>query len=335
MRVRVYLHDFASADAGMGVRACAVEDAGWDGLLLTDSQCLTADVFVALTLAAAATEHLEVGTCVTNAVTRHPSVVASAISAVQQASGGRALLGLSTGDSALLQVGLRPQRHDEFVADLERIHAYLHGEAVDQSGYSSRLSWLGDDQLPVPVQVFGSGPRMIAAASGVADRVTVAVGARREVVADRVKIARDARRRAGLDPDGLDLGAYVIVGVAEDPAAARDLVRGNVAIFAHFQRGDTVLSPEDSKVVGAVTEQWEERAHGVTTSRQTAVLTDDYIDHFAVLGDPATCAARLRELMALGLSHLVLIGASRDADPSALNANLDRIAGEVLPALRD
>jgi alkanesulfonate monooxygenase SsuD/methylene tetrahydromethanopterin reductase-like flavin-dependent oxidoreductase (luciferase family) len=65
------------------------------------------------------------------------------------------------------------------------------------------------------------------------------------------------------------------------------------------------------------------------------VLTDDYIDHFAVLGDATTCAGRLRELAALGLSHLVLIGASRDVDDSALNANLDRIAAEILPTLRD
>lgn len=333
--LRAYLHEFASADAGaMAHRAQQVEAGGWDGLLLTDSQCLTPDVFVALTLAATATERLEVGTCVTNAVTRHPSVVASAISSVQQASGGRAVLGLSTGDSALMQVGLRPQHHDDFVRDLGRIHAYLNGEAVDEHGYASRLAWLDDAQSPVPLQAFASGPRTVASAACVAERLTLAVGARPELVAARLKDARNARAAGGLDPDALDLGAYVIVGVDDDPRRARDLVRGNVAIFAHFQRGADDLPAADRTVVAAVTEQWEERAHGVAASRQAAQLSDDFIDHFAVLGDASACASRLRELVGLGLHHLVVIGASRDVEASVLDANLRRIGDEVLPAVR-
>jgi 5,10-methylenetetrahydromethanopterin reductase len=63
-------------------RARDVAAAGWDGLLVTDNQCLTADVFVALTLAAAAAERPRGRHMVTNAVTRHPSIVASAISSV-------------------------------------------------------------------------------------------------------------------------------------------------------------------------------------------------------------------------------------------------------------
>ena len=55
-----------------------VERDGWDGLMLTDSQNLAPDVYVALALAARNTERIHLGTGVTNPVTRHPAVTASA-----------------------------------------------------------------------------------------------------------------------------------------------------------------------------------------------------------------------------------------------------------------
>ena len=65
-------------------------------------------------------------------------------------------------------------------------------------------------------------------------------------------------------------------------------------------------------VVGEVTRRWEEATHGVAASAQADALTDDFIDHFAVVGSADEVTDRLRDLIALGLDHLVLIGASRD-----------------------
>lgn len=330
---RVYLHDFAAADATiMGERAVAVESAGWDGLLLADSQNLTPDVFVALTMAAAATNRLELGTAVTNAVTRHPAVIAAAISSLQVASRGRAVLGLGRGDSALLQLGLRPQARLAFENDARRIRAYLNGATVDEAGYPSRIQWLPtSDYRPVPLQVFASGPLLTADAALVADRLTIVVGARPERVSARVETAKASRRAAGLDPEGLDLGAYLIVGVDDDLARARDLVRGNAGIFAHFQRDDVTLDPADGAVVAAVTQRWEEATHGLAVSAQSSALTDEFLDHFAVVGTHDQCVARLRDLLRLGIDHLVLIGASRDIPQEAA----DRNATAALAAVRE
>ena len=53
------------------------EAAGWDGMAVVDSQNLAGDSYVALAIAAGATEHLGLGTGVTNPFTRHPAVTAS------------------------------------------------------------------------------------------------------------------------------------------------------------------------------------------------------------------------------------------------------------------
>src|ERR1043166_6458601 len=113
--------------------ARSAEEAGWDGMLVVDSQNLAGDAYVGLTLAAQATTRLRLGTGVTNPFTRPPAVTASAIASVQVASNGRAVLGIGRGDSSLAYLGLAPAPVAVFGAYLERVQRYLRGEAVEFS----------------------------------------------------------------------------------------------------------------------------------------------------------------------------------------------------------
>src|SRR3954470_9743355 len=88
--------------------AARVEAAGYDGLLLVDSQNLAGDTYVALTACALATSTLQLATGVTNPFTRHPAATAAAIASVNAESGGRAVLGIGRGDSALAHLGRAP-----------------------------------------------------------------------------------------------------------------------------------------------------------------------------------------------------------------------------------
>ena len=99
-------------------------------MVVVDSQNLSGDPYVALTIAAGVTERLKLGTGVTNTSTRHPAATAAGIASVHVASGGRAALGIGRGDSALAHLGFAPAP----VADLESyirvVRAYLRGESV-------------------------------------------------------------------------------------------------------------------------------------------------------------------------------------------------------------
>ena len=79
-----------------------------------------------------------------------------------------------------------------------------------------------------------------------------------------------------------------------------------------------------------MTQRWEEATHGVAASPQADALTDDFVDHFAVVGDHTTVTRQLRELLGLGLGHLVLIGPSRDVP----NPEFDAHNAAVLTAAR-
>lgn len=160
-----------------GMMAAAVEAAGWDGIYFADTQNLTGEVHVSLGLAAASTKRMTLATGVTNPVTRHAAVTASAIATVQAASGGRAVLGIGRGDSSLGYLGRRPASVATFEICLRQLRGYLHGESVDLDGSSSRNVWIAEaTTAPVPIDVAATGPKVIALAARYADRVTFAVG---------------------------------------------------------------------------------------------------------------------------------------------------------------
>jgi 5,10-methylenetetrahydromethanopterin reductase len=335
-----YLRSYPLPD-DVRAHAVAAEDDGWDGLLLTDTQNLSMDVVGSLYLAASVTTRLRLGTAVTNLVTRHPAVVASTFATLHRISGGRAHIGVGRGDTALELVGIRPPSAREFEQQVGRLQTYLRGGVVDVDGFGSRITWLPlpvDDGVgggKVPVDVFGSGPHVITAGARLADRLTVTVGAEPDRVEWAVQTARQARASAGLDPKGLDIGAFVVVGVGTNQEALDELVRGNASISAHFQRGSqSSLSTADAAVVADVTAHYDDYHHGLEHAAQSDSLPDDFLRRFCVIGSPDECVQRLGRLIACGLSHVTVVGGSRDIDPTVRQRSEHLVAKEVLPALR-
>src|SRR6187397_429051 len=177
--MQLWMTTVASA-RGAQRQAQEIEAAGWDGMLVVDSQNLSGDPYVALALAAVATSRIGLGTGVTNSVTRHAAATATAITSVNRISNGRAVLGIGRGDSALAHLGRAPARLAQFERYLRQLQLYLSGEPVafdeidiptdvapPMSGLhlhdappSSRIAWIAGG-AKVPVEVAASGPKVI------------------------------------------------------------------------------------------------------------------------------------------------------------------------------
>ena len=78
----------------------AAEEAGVRVLGFGDVPSINRETFVTLGLCARATKAARPGPTVSNPVIRHPLVLASGVATVDEFSGGRAFLGLATGNSA-------------------------------------------------------------------------------------------------------------------------------------------------------------------------------------------------------------------------------------------
>ncbi len=329
--MEVWLHAFAFPHR-VAETARWAEERGFDGMLVADSQNLNADVWIELALAAAATSRLRLGPGVTNPATRHPAVTASAAATLQEESGGRAVLGLGRGDSALARIGREPVPVAELERALAVVQGFLSGESVELDDGPSEIGWIAASPQPkVPVMVAATGPHVIAVAARRAERVDFTVGAEPDRLAWAVGGARSAAV-AG-EPS---LGAFVNIGVHGDRAVARDLVRGSTAIFARFA---TEGAPADglSEVTRSGIERlgadYDEARHGQAGAAHARGLEDGFIDRFAVVGTPDEVVERLRAIEATGIERVVAVPGSLDADPDLLAESNELFAAEVLPRI--
>ena len=334
------------------------ESAGFDGMLVVDSQNLAGDPYVGLTLAAAATSALKLGTGVTNPATRHPAATAAAIASLQAVSDGRTVLGIGRGDSALAHLGAAPVPAELLEQYIVVVRAYLRGDDVpfaDLQQYmaagvrpidalgladrptSSRFSWLPRDLPPVPVEVAATGPRVLTLAALHADRVMLAVGADPSRVSWAIDHIRSQRIVAGLDPV-MPIGAYVNLVCHDDIDAARSLISGGLATFARFSVMDgavrTPIADAQRQVLIDVHGAYDMTHHTQAGSPQTGRLTTEFTDRFGIVGSADRCVQRLAELVALGVDRFVITGPSLGADPTASAVATKNLTQLVMPALR-
>jgi 5,10-methylenetetrahydromethanopterin reductase len=346
---------------GTIVRAARkVEEEGWDGLALGDSQNLAGDPYVELAVAASVTSRIGLGVAVTNPVTRHPAATATAIASVQVESEGRAVLGIGRGDSALAHIGLSPAPVPVFEAYVRRLQGYLRRDEVpfdletdgrgalrsaEALGFaggpeSSRIRWLPADLPKVPVDVMASGPRMIALGAELGDRLTLAVGSDPDRVRWAMDLAHTARREAGLEAAPPSLGLFVPVTVHPDRAIARYLASGAVGSFARFSvMHGTAVGPVDEvqrEQLKAVHDAYDMNKHFTHGSGQSKAMTDDLIDRFGIAGPVSYCIDKLTELAEMGISRIIVSpgAAASGNERDELRMARQRLVDEVLPAFR-
>jgi 5,10-methylenetetrahydromethanopterin reductase len=327
-------------DPGHAVEvAVSLEQGGWDGMLLADSQNLTAELYATLGAITQRTSRLKFGPGVTNPVTRHVAVTASAAATLQNLSAGRFVLGVGRGDSAIAYLGLERSTLASFEVYLQQVQLLLRGVSPTGSCGMEPIQWLPQPDVgKVPVDVAASGPKAIAIAAVHGDRLSLMVGASESRLRWGIATAREARERAGLNPVGLSIGAYINCAAHPQRDIARQMVRGSLGTLLRFSAppgpAPEGLAPEDAQQIQALANAYDMAHHAQQRSGHSQLVTDELIDKFAVVGPSNYCADRLSELVRLGLDYIIISGHSRDAPESLLNEAANRFAAEVLPALK-
>jgi 5,10-methylenetetrahydromethanopterin reductase len=309
------------------------EQLGFDIRYFGENSCFTTDAFAEMRAAAEATTRIKLATGTTNMVTRHPSVVATSIAAVQVISGGRTICGVGKGDSAVGVLGLEPMRQAPFVEGLQLLRSYLRGETVTLGGFESRLQWLDDVEgfTPVPLEVMASGPKTLQAAGAIADRITLAVGTAPARIAWALEQIDAGLESAGRSRADVQVGAYVPIALHDDERTATEWLKVRSRSAVHMASlGGAKLDHQPERLREATTRMAEayhyRHHHNRAGNPLAAVVDDDFARWFGIGGPAAYVVERIGRLEEAGLAY-VFFGAIPLEER-------ERLAADVFPAFR-
>jgi len=276
--------------------AGSLEAEGVDRLWLIDSQLAMKDVYAGLYLAALDTTRMELGTGVTNPVTRHPSVTANAMAALAELAPGRALLGLGAGDSAVYGIGARPAR----VAEVEAALTYLRSELRGR----------------VPIHLAASQRRMCALAGRLCDGVILMGPAEPGFVRQQVGWVEAGLAESGRSRSQVEVNLVTTLSAREDAARALDDVRSwastearLIADFAEIPPGLERFREELARAKA----DYDYSQHLSTHAEHRGAVSDELTRALAVAGTLAECSARVAALLETGIDGCIfpLLGGGR------------------------
>ena len=320
-------------------RAVYLEKHGWDGLMFPDTQCIANDAFIEMAMCVAATKTLKFSTGVTNPVTRDTSVLAAMLSTLQEESNGRIRLGIGRGDSAVAHIGRKGASLKEMRESLTQLQAYLEGNATNRNGVESRLLWRKDRQMEkVPVDVAGTGPKMIEMAALLGDGICLAVGGNPQRISAKVQLVEEILDRLGRPREDFTISLLMSGTVNHDIQLARDNVRGVTGTIGRFSGMSPAaaadLPEKDRDVVLRIAHEYCLKDHALANTPHALNIPDDFLDREAIVGSPEVALARLEEIYSLGVDRVWLTCGSFDSNPETIQESIALISTDVLPKLR-
>jgi 5,10-methylenetetrahydromethanopterin reductase len=288
------------------------EDLGFETAWLGDSQCLWREAYVTLGALAVSTRSIRLGTSVTNPVTRHLTVTASALCSLAELTGGRVLLGIGRGETAVKLAGARRATLAELRDAVRDIRALCQGTSVRIDGVEARLEYAAMSPTTIPVYLPGLAPRMLALAGEVADGVLLTVGAEPRYVRAGLAALDDGLRAAGRSRAAVRVAARVPCSVS-DEADPRRHVRSSVAL-AVLQAKPFAFDDEDRSTIEKIRQAYDYHRHLSLDAAHGDLVPDRLVDKFAIAGSPTECLERVRGLAACAIDEVNIVLVSPTPD---------------------
>src|SRR5499427_3884468 len=192
------------------------EKAGFEYGWIFDSHVLWMEPYPLLTLMAANTKHMRLGTCVTNPATRDLTVTASLFATLNLISGGRMELGIGRGDSSRRVLGKKPVSWSQLENAIKELRDLMSGKEVQHDGQPTRLGWANDSPR---VWVAGYGPKVLHMAGRVADGIILQF-ADPDLIDWCMGFVREGARAAGRDIGQIEVMSAAPVWVSDDLSIA-------------------------------------------------------------------------------------------------------------------
>lgn len=279
------------------------EESGFSHIWVGDSHLIWREAYVNMTAMMLNTTKVKFGTGVTNPLTRHPSVLASAYATLEEYAPGRMIVGIGLGDSSVETMGLKPSTLANFEKSLEQMRELFAGKEAQLP--SGKIHLLHPCKRKVPIYIAASGPKMLELSGRIADGIIILVGVADDYISHaREKIAAGAQA-AGRKLADISLVLWVPCAVSES-APAKDAVKAHVArVVAHPL--PYILDPNEQKVLEEIRKTYDYYHHMDQQANHAEVIPDWLVDKFAIAGTVDQCRAQIERIKKSGIQQIAII----------------------------
>lgn len=312
--------------AAYGALAAQAEAYGFDGVTVYNDM-LYQPAWLPLMEMVRSTRRVRLGVAAVNPFTCHPINLAGNIALIDEASQGRAYLGIARG-AWLDFVGLRPRHGVTALAEalrcvrhlLRRDAAPLPGDHFPLAG-GDTLRW-GSVRPDIPILLGTWGAKTLRACLGDFDEVKIGGSANPDVVPHFRRVLAEAGDGAGRVT--VAIGAVSVVD--RDGDAARARARREVALYLPVVAAlDPTLHVEPERLA-----RIQAAADRFDYESAAALIDDGLLARFAIAGTPDEVAAHAHALIDAGAQR-VEFGTPHGLTPGE---GLRLLGERVLPSLR-
>lgn len=312
--------------AQYAILARAAEEVGFDQFWVSNDLFLRS-VWVILTCVAQATQKIQLGTCIVNPYTMHPSEIAMAAATLHELAEGRFLLGLSSGANDFLAwIGVRAERPVSTVRHtIAALRALWQNERTLADDTWTSDAYLRFSTRDIPIYVGAMSPRMLRLIGECADGGLPLLFPPEHFssVIDHIRAGASV---AGRSLDDVDVAACIWCSIADDQHAAEQVLREKIAYYGHAFSA-TILARLG--LTHADFDGIQQSLHAGDAARAAELVTPAML-RVGVMGTSRSLLPRLEHLVDLGARHLSF-GPPLGPDPLEAIRTLGR---DVLPQFR-
>jgi probable F420-dependent oxidoreductase len=302
--------------ARVGEDARLAESLGYDGVITEETK---EDPYIVMALAAQATSRVSIATAVAVAFPRSPTVTAHSAWTLQKLSRGRFVLGLGSQVKGHIErrFGLHWSAAGPWLRDYVRAvraiwDCWQNGTKLDFDSEHYRLNLMVPLFAPapiehpqIPIQLAAVNPFMCQVAGEVADGIRAHPIATPGYIRDvMLPAAKKGAMKAGRDFSQFAMCAMPLVATAETEAELAEAVRDVRARVAFYASTPAYLAAFETQGHGGVAKQLQALSRAQRWDEMAALVDDEMLDAYAVIGTHDEIAAKLKARFAGLATHL-------------------------------
>ncbi len=306
----------------------AAEEAGFDQFWVSNDLLLRSAPVI-LSALAMSSESIEIGSCILNPFTLHPAEIAMFAVTLDELSGGRFNLGISSGAADFVRwLGMDfsyPRtRVLEAISAINKLTTNQNAAMAGAALKWTDEAWLRfESDRRVPIYLGAMSPKMLEAIGEVADGGLPLLFPP-EHYANVLPHVERGLARANRSLDDIDLAACIWCSLSDDKEAAEAMLADKIAYYGH------AMSPMLLAQLGLSQADFEpiRRLYHVAGDKQSArkMVTPQML-HVGIAGTAETLIERLEGLAALGVRHFSF-GPPLGPD---IEAAIDTIGHRIIP----